>query len=163
MRNGAVWLVAAISLGAIVGFVALYGTSAFVSSRRVRKAVGLALVVLIAAIGAPSIWGACLEYGLRVANGPQGILVAAIPSALLVGVLAIVVGYPRVIAVAACVGQGLASSFLMYWVGMSLDGHSELAAHFSALPFFIPVVLYATSTLAGALIGQGWAKRQRDG
>lgn len=123
----------------------------------------MAVIVLVAAIGAPSIWGACLEYGLTVADGPQGMLLAAIPSALLVGGLAIAVEYPRVIASAACVGQAVASALLVYIVGLGTDGHSDLAARFSILPFFEPVALFATAALMGEFIRQTWIKWQRGG
>jgi hypothetical protein len=155
VSSGIARLALATLLGAIIGSVVVYATSAFVSSRSVRKMFGVAMVALITAFGAPLIWGACLKYGLSVANGPQGMLLAAIPSALLVGSLAIVVEYPRLMASAACVGQAVASLLFAYMVGLGMDGHSDLAARFSILPFFEPVALIAAASLLGGFIRAG--------
>ena len=160
---GTAQLALAILVGAIVGFVALYGTSAFVSSRRVRRMLGIVAIVLITAVGAPSIWGVCLAYivyGMNLSDGPQGMLVAAIPSALLVCGSIFVLGYARAIAIAACVGQSIASFLLAYMVGSSTDGHSDLTADFSILPFFAPVVAYAAAALLSGVIRKNWTNRQ---
>ena len=122
------------------------------SRRRAGPLLTAALAVLIG-LGAPSIWVATIFSGIINGSGALAIaLLAAIPSTLLVGLLAAASQRPTVLAFAACIGQAVASFLFGYYVGMGLDGHSQAAAHFSIAPLFAPVVAYALAALVGAVL-----------
>jgi hypothetical protein len=135
------------------------------SARREREPDSSALatigMTIFAATVTPLLWSAVLwPLAATTLKLLPAVLLAAVPSALFVGTLAIATSDRWVgIGIAAALGQLIGSCFACFVAGMAMDGHSGRPSNDLLRTFFAPLPLYPLAAFFGADLGRSMRAR----